>query len=338
MVKVGIAGFGFMGQMHFRAYREVADAKVVAIFDVDSTIFQRGATQGNIASGDLGDLSAIAKFSDFDRFLAADLDAIDICTPTFLHRDLTERALASGRPVLCEKPMALSVADCDSMIVAAAKAGKHFMVAQCVRFWPGYDEIRDAVGTGKYGAPLAATFRRLGGAPAWSGWFLDEARSGGGLLDCLVHDFDFARAAFGLPESIQGRGTINALGPASGVSYSRSDLVYPQGPAAVTIEGGWAIGPTYPFSMTAFVQFEEATLAFGMEPGADLVIHHRRGEKEIPKLREGQGYAWELRHFLETLRDGRPPALCPPEESRDAIAMALAARESIATGRPVRLG
>lgn len=338
MYKVGIAGFGFMGQMHFRAYREVSDAKVTALFDVDAEIFQRGATQGNIASGDLGDLSGIAQFSDFDRFLAADLDAIDLCTPTFLHRDLTERALRSGRPVLCEKPMALSVADCDAMIAASRAAGKLLMVAQCVRFWPGYDEILAAVRTGRYGAPLSATFRRLGGAPAWSGWFLDEARSGGGLLDCLVHDFDFARAAFGLPESIQARGTINALGPASGVSYSRSDLIYQGGPAAVTIEGGWAIGSTYPFSMTAFVQFEEATLAFGMEPGADLVIHHRRGEKEIPRLKEGQGYAWELRHFYESLRAGKPPALCPPEESRDAIAMALAARESIATGRAVRMG
>ena len=118
MYRIGIAGFGFMGQMHIRAYREVSEAKVTALFDVDSAIFERGPTAGNIASGDLGDIASIAKFTDFDKFLAADVDAIDICVPTFLHRDLTERAVRSGRPVLCEKPMALNVADCDATLVS----------------------------------------------------------------------------------------------------------------------------------------------------------------------------------------------------------------------------
>ncbi len=336
MFKIGIAGFGFMGQTHFTAYREVKEAKVVALFDSDPKVFEKPAAQGNFATAGLGDIGGIAKFGDFDRFLAADLDAIDVCTPTFLHRELTERALRSGRPVLCEKPMALAVADCDAMIAAAKRAGKLLMIAQCVRFWPGCDEILAAARSGRYGRPLSLTLRRLGGAPGWSGWFLREDRSGGGVLDCLVHDFDFARAAFGKPTEVSASGTDGALGPGSGVAYCRADLRYPDGPSAVTVEGGWAIGTSFPFSMTAFLQCEQATLGFGIDPAAALAVYHRDGRKETPRLREGQGYAWEIRHFLESLTAGKPPHLCPPEESRDAIAIALAAVESVRTGHPAR--
>lgn len=335
MVRVGLAGFGFMGQFHFRAYREIPGAKVTTVFDFDPRVFEKGATQGNIAASELGSLEGVTKVSDFERFLSEDLEVVDICVPTFLHREFAEKALQSGRAVISEKPMALSVADCDAMIAAARRAKKLLMVAQCVRFWPGCDLLLSAVKTGRYGRPLSATFRRIGGAPGWSGWFLDQARSGGAVLDCLVHDFDFARAAFGVPADISARGTVDSLKPGSGVAYCRADLRYPGGPSSVTIEGGWVTGPAYPFSMSAFMQFEQATLGFGIEPDAPLAIYHRDGKKEVPALKEGQGYVWELRHFLECFAEGKEPHLCPPRESRDAIAMAIAARESVLTGSPV---
>jgi predicted dehydrogenase len=329
MHRIGLAGFGFMGQFHYGAYRAIPGAKVTALFDADPKVFERNPTQGNLGAADLGDLKAVSKFTDYDKFLASDVDVIDICTPTFLHRELTERALKSGRPVIVEKPMALTVADCDAMIAAARSAGKLLMVAQCVRFWPGYDRILEAVRAGTYGRCLSATLRRLGGVPGWSGWFLQESRSGGGLLDCLVHDFDFARAAFGVPAAVTAKGTYDALGPASGVSYSRTDLAYPGGPSCVTIEGGWVIGTGYPFSMTAFFQFQEATVAYGVEPGAALAIYPKKGGKEVPALPAEQGYFFELSYFLECVAAGKQPTRCPPEESRDAIAMALKARDSL---------
>ena len=338
MYRIGIAGFGFMGQCHCRAYREVSKARVTAVFDSDPRTFEKPPTQGNIAAGELGDLKGAAKFTDFERFLADDLDVIDICAPTYLHRELTEMALRSGRAVICEKPMALSVADCDAMIEASRQCKRPLMVAQCVRFWPGYDVILEAVRSGKYGRCLSATFRRIGGAPAWSGWFLKASLSGGGILDCLVHDFDLARAAFGTPSEIAARGTADALGTGSGISYCRADLHYPVGPESVTIEGGWVIGQAFPFSMSAFVQFEQATLAFGIEPGAALAIYHQNGRKEVPALKPGQGYEWELRYFLDCLAANDSPGRCPPAESRDAIAMAVAARDSIAAGVPVPVG
>src|SRR6185503_12118877 len=127
MKRIGIAGFGFMGQFHYRAYQEIPGAKVAALFDFDAKVFDRAPIQGNIASGELAGLKEIPNFSDLDKFLAQDLDVIDICVPTFLHREIAERALGSGRAVLCEKPMALSVSDCDAMIAASKKSGKLLM-------------------------------------------------------------------------------------------------------------------------------------------------------------------------------------------------------------------
>ena len=341
MTRVGIAGFGFMGQFHYRAYREVPDAKVVALFDFDPQAFDRAPIQGNLGSADMGDLKTIPRFTDYGNFLEADFDVVDLCLPTFVHREFTEKAFASGRAVLCEKPMALSVADCEAMIAASQKAKKLLMVAQCIRFWPGFDLVRDAVRSGSYGKPLTATLRRIGGAPTWSGWFLDEKRSGGGVLDCLVHDFDFARCIFGKPSEVSAGGTLNAIKAGSGVSYCRADLRYGSAPPpahpCATIEGGWVTGSGFPFSMSAFFQFEQATLGYGIGSEGPLVVYHADGRKETPTLKEGQGYEWEIRYFLECLKSGKPPAECPPEESRDAIAMALAARDSVASGKPVRV-
>jgi hypothetical protein len=127
-------------------------------------------------------------------------------------------------------------------------------------------------------------------------------------------------------------GTRDVLAPGSGVDYCRADLCYLEGPRSVTIEGGWVIGPAYPFSMSAIFQFEEATMGFGIESGGTLAVYRKDGRKEIPPLPDETGYAFELAYFLECLSAERPVDRCPPEESRDAIAMALEARDAIEAG------
>ncbi|MBN1421364.1 MAG: Gfo/Idh/MocA family oxidoreductase, partial [Planctomycetes bacterium] len=231
--------------------------------------------------------------------------------------------------VLCEKPMALSVEECDAMIEASRRAGRTLMIGQCVRFWPGYDLLIDAVRDGRHGRPLSATFRRIGGAPTWSRWFLDASRSGGMIIDLLVHDFDFCRAAFGKPSEVIAHGCIEANRPGSGVDYCQAALRYLDGPASVLVEGGWFTGPKYPFSMTYTVQFENATWGFGIEKDHPVAIYTRDDRVEYPALAEGDGYVQEIRYFLDCLEKGEPPRRCMPEESRDAIAIARAAERSV---------
>jgi len=129
MVRVGIAGIGFMGVTHYKALQKVKGAKVTAIFTRDPKKLGGDWTKvkGNFGdSGGVQDLSKVKRYDDLGAMLAdPDLDLIDICLPTHLHRDVTLDALKAGRHVLVEKPIALDVRDadrmpCDSEEVAAS--------------------------------------------------------------------------------------------------------------------------------------------------------------------------------------------------------------------------
>jgi predicted dehydrogenase len=144
MIHVGLVGAGFIGRNHFNQYEQMGDrAAVVALCDKEAGRRAGDWSQvgGNIADakGTKRDLGGIRPYTEWREILAdADVDLVDICVPTFLHREITVAALEAGKHVLCEKPMALSVEDCDAMLAAAAEAKGRFMVAHCIRFWPEY--------------------------------------------------------------------------------------------------------------------------------------------------------------------------------------------------------
>src|SRR5262249_19440684 len=138
---------------------------------------------GNVAgAAERIDLAGLQGFHDLDAPLASGaVDALSITPPTVLHPAAAARALGAGPHALREKPMALTVADCDRMIAAAKKAGRALQVGHCVRFWPEYAVTAELVRSGRYGRPIAASFRRFTALPGWSpdSWFADESRSGG---------------------------------------------------------------------------------------------------------------------------------------------------------------
>jgi predicted dehydrogenase len=93
-------------------------------------------------------------------------------------------------------------------IVAAARSAKGFLLpAMCMRFWPGWAWLKDAVADNRYGKVLAARFRRVSESPGWSrDSYLNGAQSGGALLDLHIHDSDFVQFLFGLPKSVFSSG------------------------------------------------------------------------------------------------------------------------------------
>ena len=331
MVKVGIAGYGFMGRFHHAAYAKVDAGKVVAVFDVNLDACQAAQTAGNIGTAQ-ADLSGVALFDDYDAFLGK-VDVVDICTPTPFHVELSSRAFKAGRHVLLEKPMALTLEECDAMIAGARAAGVTFMVAHCVRFWPGYDTLIAAARDGRWGRLLAAHFTRLSGSAFWSPWFLAEARSGGAVLDLLVHDFDMCRALGGLPDTVDAVGSIDGLGTDTGVNYASAVIRSPGAQAPqLSVTGGWLPSPKFPFSMGYLAEFQKATLSFQSGRTAPLVIYEGDAEPRDAALPEGDGYEAEIRYFLSVL--GGVAERCLPEDARDAVAIGLAARASVRTGRP----
>src|SRR3954462_4800502 len=108
MVRVGIAGIGFMGKTHFEAYRRVEGAQVSAIFTRDRKKLEGDWTEvrGNFGgAGGVQDLTGVRKYDTLDALLAdPEIDMVDLCLPSHLHRELALKALAAGKHVLVEKP------------------------------------------------------------------------------------------------------------------------------------------------------------------------------------------------------------------------------------------
>lgn len=322
-MRIGIVGLGFMGSTHFEAYQNVRGFELAA---VSSSSEKKLAGDLSAVGGNLGRGGGVVDFGSASLHRTAAgligddrVEAVDICTPTFLHKDLALQALAAGKHVLVEKPMALNIADCEAMIEGARAAGRVLMVAQVLRFFPEYAVARAKVRSGELGRVRAATFRRRCAAPAWGRWLQDPSRSGGGALDLLIHDLDFCQHLFGRPQ------TIRAVGPEdlkAGIDFVVAHLDYGDG-VPVVVSGGWHHPASFPFSMEFTILCDAGTLEYSSAtPG--LRLHTAAGKEVEVQLPEQDGFVAELQAFVDGCASGQAPALCPPEDSAEAISMALA--------------
>jgi predicted dehydrogenase len=142
-----------------------------------------------------------------------EIDAVDICTPNFAHRDPTIAALKAGKHVIVEKPIARNPIEGQEMVDAANKSGKKFMVAQCYRFSADNKMLKRYIDAGAMGdmyyARVQAIRRR--GIPGW-GVFIDKEKQGGGpLIDIGVHILDSTLWLMGHPKPVS----------ASGITYAK---------------------------------------------------------------------------------------------------------------------
>ena len=338
--RVAIVGFGFMGRMHYGNWKKMKGAKVVALCDKDASQFTAPIQGGNIAGADAAtDFGDAVVYDDFDRMLAeAKPDVISLTLPTPLHVPLTIKALEAGVSVLCEKPMALSAADCDKMVKAAKQApnGAKLMVGHCLRFWPSYVYLKKLVDSKKYGQVVAASFRRYSAPPGWQkgpNWFTDESRSGGVALDLHIHDTDMVNFLFGMPKSV----TSSAAYAKSGAMQYISTL-YDVGGAAVTAEGSWAMTRTMGFEASYVVTFEKAVVVLDGKREKALCVYPAKGEPFVPELAAGEGYEYEIKWFLDVLLGKKVAPVITPEQSRDSVRIVDAEKKSAKTGKTVKLG
>jgi len=338
MLKVGIAGFGFMGTTHFRCYEGLDDVRIVAVCDADSTTFEdTAAIAGNIDSGPGAiDLAGIKLYTDFDKMLAEqDLDALSVTMPTYMHKDFTVKALEAGLNVLCEKPMALSIDDGREMIAAAKKAGKILQIGHCLRFWPEYAHAKKLIDSGCYGKTLAAAFTRLSTAPQWSSnnWIMQSAQSGGALADLHIHDTDFVQFVFGMPKKVFTRGL---KGPSGDFDHVLTHYIYNDA-KLVTAEGGWMMTPAFGFRMSFHIIFERADLIYDCTQKPTLRICPAEGLPFTPQLETSDGFAREITHFVKAVRGGNPPQVITPAQSLDSVRIILAEKQSAQTGKEVTI-
>ncbi len=328
MIRVGLIGAGFIGRNHFNQYQKLGDrARVVALCDKEPDRRAGDWTKvgGNIADaqGRMQDLGDIRQYADWRDLIAdGDVDMVDICVPTFLHRDVSIAALKAGKHVLCEKPMALTAAQCDEMLAAAKKAKGRFMIAQCIRFWPECVFLKQTIDDRRLGRLKALHLRRQASVPDYScdNWIVNPKLSGGASLDLHVHDVDFALWLLGKPKAVYAQGYRRTGG---GFDRIHALWEYPS-KAVVQLEGYWDMPPGFGFNMGFTAVFEKGAISFDLRGGQPLTVYRWDGPPETPPMGPDDGYLGEIKYFLDCIENGKNPRTSTPKESRDAVAIALA--------------
>jgi predicted dehydrogenase len=336
MIRVGIVGLGFMGRMHYRCWAAQPGVQITAVVEANPKVLEEaasGSATGNIGgAADRIDLGSLKVYSSLDELLAeGGVDAVSITVPTFLHADLTIAALNSGVHVLCEKPMALSIDECDRMIAAAQSSGKVLQVGHCIRFWPEYSVTRDLIHSGSHGKVVAASFRRLASMPSWNpdNWFADEARSGGQPMDLHIHDTDFVHYVFGVPAQVSSAAD-------STLGFLTTQYAYGDG-KAVTAEGCWRMAGSFGFEMSFNVVLERATIVYDCTRSPAFKVCPTDGEAFTPELPAGDGYTREIDHFARAVAGELVDPVVTPQQSRDTVRIVLAEKLSAREGRPIPL-
>ncbi len=338
MVRIGIVGFGFMGNQHLNCFGALRDVRVVSICDRDKARL-KGSIKiaGNIAGNEAAwDLKDVTLYTDFEKMLAEQrLDAVSITLPTYMHRDFTVKALEAGIHVLCEKPMAMGVADCEKMIAAAKTNRKVLQIGHCIRFWPEYAAARKIVQSDKYGKVRSASLRRISPVPGWSwkNWLINAKKSGGAIMDMHIHDADFVQHLFGLPEAVRSQAVV---GPSGGFDYVTTQYVYKDA-KVVAAEGGFVASPGLPFEMSFVISLEKATLVFDCRYKLTLLLYPAKGKSITPKIESGDGWSREIEHFVKKITGRKVPQIISPLDSLNAVKIVLAERQSARTKKEVEV-
>ena len=328
MLRIGIAGFGFMGRMHYKCWRAIGGAEVAAICDVNPNIVEdTKKAVGNIGETEAVDFTKVKLYRDFGKMLKGEkLDAVSITLPTCLHPDYSIKALKAGVHVLCEKPMALNTRACERMIEGAERSGKILQIGHCVRFWPEYAEAKKIVDSGKFGKVIAATFQRLGSAPTWSidNWFLDENRSGGVVLDLHIHDTDYVQYLFGTPVAVC---SFTAKSSTGQLLHIVTQYLYDDD-KVVTAEGGWAMMPTFGFEMSFNIAMEKATIVYDLTRQTMFKVYPAKGNPFTPEVEKGDGYLRQTEYFVKLIRGETVEPVLTLHQSRDSVKIVEAEKKS----------
>lgn len=297
MLKTGIIGFGGIAKAHRKAYaslKQQGKAELVCACDIDPKAFTR-KIKINIDAAPVEVEENLRYYTDLDEMLEKEkLDFVSICVPSFLHREITERVLKKGIHVMCEKPMALSYEDCLSMIRTAEENGKELMIGQCLRFYPAFDYIKDAISEKRFGKVLGASFERLSAPPiwGWENWFMNPERSGGCITDLHIHDVDIIRYLFGEPEA------ISCLATTSVCKHDTVHTTFFYDGTPITAIGDWTLVGTT-FRASCRIDFETATVFFD---GNIVTVYPKDGSQQytvnLPKI---SGHEGELSFFCDVV-------------------------------------
>lgn len=313
MKKVALIGIGGMGFVHYNAYKKIEGATVIAVAD----------PRVDMAKEKIGEDDVKVYASIQELFANEKPDMVDVCTPSYMHADLSIYAMEQGCDVLCEKPMSVSEEDTARIIEAQERTGKTFMVAHVVRFMAPYVYLKSVIDSGELGKPVHIQMKRISTVPRWSweDWMRKPEKSGGAPIDLSIHDIDFAQYAFGAPKTVSGVYKVMTADD----SYLVSNLVYDD--FAVTIIGAW-YAAEIPFNASYTAIFENGSVI--SEGGkltkngetVDLAVSDVGTKDTGINISATDGYSEEIAYFVRCLEAGKKPDMVTPVSSQNSVKLA----------------
>jgi predicted dehydrogenase len=328
-MKVGIVGVGFMGTTHAAGWADTP------------------ATVAGFTAETSREADALAKryntkvYPSLEEMLP-DVDVVDICSPTHLHYEMALQAAAEGKHIVCEKPLARTTRQAREILSACRKAGVQLLVAHVVRFFPEYALAHSAVMEGQVGRPAVIRLHRGSYRPKKpvGNWFLDEVKSGGILMDLMIHDYDYARWVAGEVESVSAR-RVTQRHPDAPVDYGLVILSHRSG-ALSHIAGAWAYPPPT-FRTHLEIAGDRGLIEFdsdGTAPIQNLILKSAGSEAPDVALPSSpvseDPYTTQIKEFYSALADGKATRVSATD-GLVAVQIAEAALESAHTGQPVKL-
>lgn len=327
MLKVGVIGAGSIAQLHAQCWSRLP-VELAGWFDIVPEAARASARRwGGVPFASLDEL--------IDR-----VDVVDVCTNVTAHPEPVKAAAQAGKAIVCEKPLARTVAECAEILRVCEANGTRLFVAHVVRFFPEFEEAHRVVASGALGQPgmirtvRAFGFPRTDSSPS-ARRYADFAQSGGVVMDVGIHDIDFQRWCMGEVERVFARGLLEAGIPR--YDHALICLRFESG-AIGHIEASWAHRKGLPRTHLEIAGTEGIVEWDSRQPGSMAWVTEAEDapQHRTPTMDSDHPYWAELAHFLHCLESGAPFRVSP-EDALMAVKVSQAVLRSIRTGRPVTL-
>lgn len=335
-MRICMVGAGRVGKLHSGTLkRYVPDGDVVALVDPAETILNETGDEFGIDS----------RFTSLEEALdKSDFEAVIITTPTFTHMDLALMAAEKGKHIFLEKPMALSLEECDAIIAATEKNGVILQLGFMRRFDPEFAAAAERIAGGEIGEPMMIKSLTHGPGlpPAWAN---DLKTSNGMLAEVNSHDMDCTRWLIGSNPQRMYVETANFKGDERG---ALAEHFYDNMFATIKFESG-ALGSVsgvcpcdYGYDARVEIIGKKGIMQIGEMKGQAVVVCVNRDQGLITPIyrRWPERFAWayihEIEHFVSCARNDQKPRV-GGEDGRWAVAMVLAGTRSFLEERPVNL-
>jgi UDP-N-acetyl-2-amino-2-deoxyglucuronate dehydrogenase len=340
MIRFALIGCGRIAKRHAELLGtgQIAGAKLVAVCDIDPT-----------RSAAFAERFGVAGFHSIEALLAHDgIDAVSVLTPSGMHADHAVAVAKSGRHVVVEKPMALTLSDADRMIAAAQAAGVRLFVVKQNRFNVPVVKAREALDAGRLGQLVLGTVRvrwcRDQGYYDHDDWRGTWAQDGGVIANQASHHVDMLGWFMGPVESVHARG-IRALVDIEAEDTAVATIKFRNGAVGVVeatgatrpkdLEGSMSVlgsGGTIEIAGFAVNQMRHWNFCQPLAGDAEVLEKYSVNPPNV----YGFGHQAYYEHVVGCLQSGRP-ALVDGNEGRRSLELVIALYEAMATGREVTL-